>query len=112
VECERSFQILEIGDNFVYNAGTKRAMSKRRRRLDLAGLRGPEIFFHRILIVVSRGITGGSEECEWSFQKSEIGNVFVYNTGIKRAMGEWRQQLDSVGLKGPEISLHQILIVV
>ena len=81
-------------------------MDKRRPWLDSACLKDPEISFHRILTIVSRGIIGGKEECERNFQISEIGNVFVYNTGIKRAMDKRRSRLDSAGLKGPEISFH------
>ena len=74
--------------------------------------KGPEISFHRILIVVSRGITGEKAECEWNFQSSEIGNVFAYNIGIKRVMNKRRRRLDLACLKGSKISLYRILIIV
>ena len=87
-------------------------MDKRRRRLDSASLKGPETSFHRILIIVSRGIIGGKEECERNFQISEIGNIFVYNVGIKRVMNKRRPRLDSACLKGSKIPLYRILIIV
>src|SRR5208282_432555 len=90
VECERNFQISEIGNVFVYNIGIKRDMNKRRPRLDSECPNSPKISFHRILTIVSRGHYSVKAECERNFQISEIGNVFVYNAGIKRAMNKWR----------------------
>ena len=54
-------------------------MDKRRPRLDSACLKDPKISFHRILIIVSRGIIGEKVEYERNFQISEIENIFTYN---------------------------------
>ena len=112
VECEWNFQISEIGNIFVYIIGIKRAMNKGRPRLDSACLKGPKISFHRILIIMSRDIIGEKEECDRNFQISEIGNVFIYNAGIKRVMNKRRPRLNSAYLKGPKISFYRILIII
>ena len=50
--------------------------------------------------------------CERNFQISEIGNVFVYNIGIKRVMNKRRPRLNSACLKGSKIPLYRIIIIV
>ncbi len=74
------FQISEIGNLFADSAGTKRAMDKWRQKLDSACLKGPEISLHQILIVFSRGITGGKEDMSGIFKirKSEMFSLITH----------------------------------
>src|SRR5208282_5176008 len=58
-----------------------------------------------------KGRYNAKAECGRNFQISEIGNVFVYNIGIKRVMNRRRPRLDSARLKDPEISFDRILII-
>ncbi len=75
-------------------------------------LKDPEIPLHRILIVVGSHVSSGKQGHEQIFLISKIGNIFAYNTGIKKVMDKQRPQLDSTYLKDPEISFHLILIIV
>ena len=66
-ECERNFQISEIGNVFAYNIGIKRVMNKRRPRLDSACLKDSKIPLYWIVIIVESCVSGGGKGLDYVF---------------------------------------------
>ena len=98
-------------ERFGYSATTNGAMGKWILQLDSAHQIGPETMLQDFLIVVENGGKGENKSCR-NFSAPEIGNAFAYSYATRGAMEKRRWQADSAHPIGPEIPLHEILMVV